>query len=91
MKTIGWNKSIQKSQGNIMTDKKLRKLNKTELLWIIRDQQAEIEELKAEILKLGGEIDSDKETASDEESSLSESTEDGVFDESESEEQHDQS
>lgn len=29
-----------------MTDKELRKLNKTELLWIIRDQEEEIRELK---------------------------------------------
>lgn len=32
-----------------MTDKKLRKLNKTELLWIIRDQEAEISELKEKL------------------------------------------
>lgn len=29
-----------------MTDKKMRRLSKTELLWIIRDQEAEILELK---------------------------------------------
>ena len=36
-----------------MTDKRLRKLRKTELLWIIRDQEAEIIELK-ELLKEHG-------------------------------------
>ncbi len=32
-----------------MTDKELRRLNKTELLWIIRDQEEEIAELKARL------------------------------------------
>ena len=32
-----------------MTDKELRRLNKTELLWIIRDQEEEIEELKGRL------------------------------------------
>lgn len=37
-----------------MDDKKLHKLNKTELLWIIRDQEAEIEELREYVRLLGG-------------------------------------
>lgn len=32
-----------------MTDRELRRLSKTELLWIIRDQEAEIEELKSQL------------------------------------------
>ena len=52
-----------------MTDKKLRKLNKTELLWIIRDQEAEISELKEKL----GIVD---EEASDEEN-LTEENPDG--------------
>ncbi len=45
-----------------MNDKKLRRLRKTELLWIIRDQEAEILELKDKLKELGreqsdGEID----------------------------------
>lgn len=35
-----------------MKDKEIRKLSKTELLWIIRDQQEEIEELKEEIKRI---------------------------------------
>ncbi len=38
-----------------MKDRKLRRLNKTELLWIIRDQEAEILELKAKLKELGWE------------------------------------
>lgn len=37
-----------------MTDKELRKLSKTELLWIIRDQEAEILELKERLSDLAG-------------------------------------
>lgn len=32
-----------------MTDKELKKLNKTELLWIIHDQEEEIIELKNQL------------------------------------------
>lgn len=32
-----------------MTDKELRRLSRSELLWIIRDQEAEIIELKAQL------------------------------------------
>lgn len=38
-----------------MNDKKLRRLRKTELLWIIRDQEAEILELKDKLKELGWE------------------------------------
>lgn len=38
-----------------MNDKKLRRLCKTELLWIIRDQEAEILELKDKLKELGWE------------------------------------
>ena len=39
-----------------MTDKELRKLNKTELLWIIRDQEEEIRELKKKIENVDDDI-----------------------------------
>lgn len=42
-----------------MTDKQLRKLSKTELLWIIRDQEAEIAELKERLSALAGSGDTD--------------------------------
>jgi hypothetical protein len=45
-----------------MTDKKLRRLRKTELLWIIRDQEAEIIELKQKLKSLGWEDDTDLES-----------------------------
>lgn len=38
-----------------MNEKKLRRLRKTELLWIIRDQEAEILELKDKLKELGWE------------------------------------
>ncbi|MGN1133895.1 MAG: hypothetical protein ACI4RN_05495 [Oscillospiraceae bacterium] len=46
-----------KNKNEISSDKKIKlnKLNKTELLWIIRDQQVEIEELKNELEKLRNE------------------------------------
>lgn len=40
-----------------MDDKKLHRLNKTELLWIIRDQEAELEELREYVKRLGGNPD----------------------------------
>lgn len=39
----------------MMNDKKLRRLRKTELLWIIRDQEAEILELKDKLREYGWE------------------------------------
>lgn len=43
-----------------MTDKEIRRLRKTELLWMIHDQEEEIRELKEKIAKLeertGGEL-----------------------------------
>lgn len=38
-----------------MNDKKLHRLRKTELLWIIRDQEAEILELKDKLKEFGWE------------------------------------
>lgn len=38
--------------GSILTDRELRKLSKTELLWIIRDQEEEILELKEKVENL---------------------------------------
>ncbi len=51
-----------------MTDKKLRKLSKTELLWIIRDQEAEILELKERLAQLGYIEDDTAEVETDDES-----------------------
>lgn len=48
-----------------MTDKKLRKLSKTELLWIIRDQEAEIQELKNKLKALQPEEVKDRNEAED--------------------------
>lgn len=45
-----------------MTDKELKKLNKTELLWIIHDQEEEIIDLKRKLELLS---DSDKEDKED--------------------------
>ena len=57
---------------------KLSKLNKTELLWIIRDQQVEIEELKDELEKLrsensGSNVQEHTEDKADEQSTASNS------------------
>ncbi|MGN1114855.1 MAG: hypothetical protein ACI4RC_07025 [Oscillospiraceae bacterium] len=57
---------------------KLSKLNKTELLWIIRDQQVEIEELKGELEKLrsensGSSVQEHTEDKADEQSTASNS------------------
>lgn len=43
-----------------MNDKRLHKLNKTELLWIIRDQEEELEELREYIKALGGDPENAK-------------------------------
>lgn len=49
-------------------DKPLKKLNKTELLWIIRDQEEEIINLKKRIAELEGKSEEHTEIISEEKS-----------------------